>query len=551
MKKRYKQLAELIKFSQPKTIIEVGVNMGNSAEFMCREALRYRKEVNYIGYDLFEDATQESNASENNGKPATSEEFVRKRLSKIKGLTFDLVRGNTKTTLHGTDTWADFVFIDGGHSVETIRGDYEAVKGSPLIVFDDYYTSGADTSKIGCNQIVEGLPHEILPQEDAAGSFLIKMAVVGYSSKWAAAFERIRKKDGIKEIAIWREGFNRKTEMIAAINSLEPLIDPSIALEQIRAQCKRLFFVLKADAIRSLDWWRSELEKRFQITEWFGDTNEIHGPTSEVCGTASPLFLVGEWNSKGVMAEDDRFEHTKINCLKVKKRLPPPPKDLRDTKAIIVCYGPSLNDTWPTLLSEMKFDGGDLFSVSGAHDYLARRDVVPKYHVECDPREHKVKNLTRMHQDTEYLIASCCHPNLVEHLLPYNLTLWHMCNGQESLRTIDELEPDQFMVHGGGNAGLRAIAVAYVMGYRQFTIYGMDCSYKDDKQWAGPHAGKLKDVIEVVCEGKKYKTSPVLVTYARHFLETMDNAPGAQFTIVGDGLLYAMLRAGQNKEKAA
>jgi hypothetical protein len=45
---------------------------------------------------------------------------------------------------------------------------------------------------------------------------------------------------------------------------------------------------------------------------------------------------------------------------------------------------------------------------------------------------------------------------LVDKLLPYDLTLWHMCNGEESFRTVDELEPDQFMVHGGGNAGLSA-----------------------------------------------------------------------------------------------
>jgi hypothetical protein len=50
------------------------------------------------------------------------------------------------------------------------------------------------------------------------------------------------------------------------------------------------------------------------------------------------------------------------------------------------------------------------------------------------------------------------------------------------------------------------------------------------QQWAGPHVGKKKDVIEVVCDGEKFLTSSVMVSYARHFLITVENAPGAQFT---------------------
>ena len=48
-----------------------------------------------------------------------------------------LVRGNTRETLKPIS--ADFVYIDGGHSIETIQGDYDALKSSPVIVFDDFY----------------------------------------------------------------------------------------------------------------------------------------------------------------------------------------------------------------------------------------------------------------------------------------------------------------------------------------------------------------------------------------------------------------------------
>ena len=63
---------------------------------------------------------------------------------------------------------ADFVFLDGGHSIGTIALDYAAVKNSKVVVLDDYYTDGVDISKYGCNSLVDtsSLPHEILPPKD-------------------------------------------------------------------------------------------------------------------------------------------------------------------------------------------------------------------------------------------------------------------------------------------------------------------------------------------------------------------------------------------------
>jgi hypothetical protein len=546
--KRYKQLDDVIRFLRPTTIVEVGTNKGATAERMCREALKHRDKVHYIGYDLFDDATADSDRREGNGKSHGTEADVAKRLSAIKGLTFELVKGNTRTTLHGTDVVADLAFIDGGHSVETILGDYEAVKGSNIIVFDDYYAEGADTSKVGCNRIIDGKPFELLPAKDNYNGLVIQFAVIGYNSAWVPAFERIRKSDGFKSIALWRDGFERRTDLICAVNSLESLPDPTDALESIRLNCRRFFFVLKAD-FRGLDWWRAELEKRFEIREWFGQVGEFNGPTTEVVGTAVPLSIIGELKGKGAVAEDVRFEQVKANIAAVSKRLAPPSEEPHGGTAILVCYGPSLSETWSDLAGHAKFIGGDMFSVSGAHDFLMRRNIVPKYHVEIDPRAHKAANLNRPNTETEYLIASCCHPGLVSKLIDANcnITLFHSANGEESLRTIDELEQDQFMVHGGGNAGLRAISVAYIMGYRHFVIYGMDCSFVGTQQWAGPHAGKLKETIEVVCDGEKFVTSAIMVSYARQFLSAMEYAVGAQFTLVGNGLLPAMIKA-HNKE---
>lgn len=178
---RYNQLVDLIALTKPRLIVEVGTHRGGRAMMMCQVALSYRNNVHYIGYDLFEDATEETNTMEMNGKGAGSITAAQQKLDLLKqhnpDFTYSLVKGNTRETLHGKNIMADFVFIDGGHSVETIRGDYEALKGSKYIVFDDFYVSGVDITKFGCNSVLANLPHQVLPAEDRFGDVSVKMAM--------------------------------------------------------------------------------------------------------------------------------------------------------------------------------------------------------------------------------------------------------------------------------------------------------------------------------------------------------------------------------------
>ena len=178
---RYDQLVDLIGMARPQFIVEVGTHRGTRAMVMCQVALAHRNDVRYLGFDLFESATPQTNAAEMNGKGSAERQTAAQKLQILKdnnpGFTFELVQGNTRDTLHGKNIMADFVFIDGGHSIETIRGDYEALKHSRYIVFDDYYMGGVDTSKFGCNAVLADVPHQVLPVEDVFGDARIRMAM--------------------------------------------------------------------------------------------------------------------------------------------------------------------------------------------------------------------------------------------------------------------------------------------------------------------------------------------------------------------------------------
>jgi predicted O-methyltransferase YrrM len=188
---RYAELLKYIRRIQPNTIIEVGTWNGERAMAMAKEALKHRPFVSYLGYSLFEEATPETDAEEFNVKTNYSLAEVKATLNEFAertpGFRFQLVRGNTRETLAKNPQIADFAFIDGGHSVETIDSDYEALKGCGFIVLDDYYTdykNVIDISKVGCNMLIDRLMREhkrvsiVPPRDKVRGGGFVQLAVV-------------------------------------------------------------------------------------------------------------------------------------------------------------------------------------------------------------------------------------------------------------------------------------------------------------------------------------------------------------------------------------
>lgn len=185
-KNRYEQLNNIIMFVKPKVVLEVGTFKGDRAIEMCKVMTNQGQNVHYIGFDVFEDGTPEFNKQEMNGKGNSVYQDVIAKLTQFQTLTegkftFELFRGKTCDTLAHMNLGAtDFVFIDGGHSVETIAGDYEALKDAKVIVFDDFYLDGVDTKKFGCNEIVNKIPHTLLPMaEKQPPGIVVAMALTG------------------------------------------------------------------------------------------------------------------------------------------------------------------------------------------------------------------------------------------------------------------------------------------------------------------------------------------------------------------------------------
>ena len=153
---RYNHLTEIIRRIKPQRILEIGTYKGKHARQMIEEALHYGS-VEYYGFDLFERPPLEEHASRKVPPPM---EKVQGKLEKT-GAKIFLYKGNTRATLGEAKLpLMDFIFIDGGHSVETVRSDWKHCEGlmheRTVAVFDDYWNSG----DAGCKQIIDDLPPE-------------------------------------------------------------------------------------------------------------------------------------------------------------------------------------------------------------------------------------------------------------------------------------------------------------------------------------------------------------------------------------------------------
>jgi hypothetical protein len=198
--RRYAELFRTIYKRRCRSLVEIGTWNGVHAEQMIRTAASHFDvaSVRYRGFDLFEDLTEEQLKLEFSKRPP-GYEAVLERLRRT-GADVGLIRGNTRETLpRSLDLLAaaDLVFIDGGHSIETITADWSAVQRAmgpgTVVIFDDYYPEPDPALHgLGCQSIVDALDRstyqvEVLPTTDSFpqtwGVLRVRMARVSLRAR--------------------------------------------------------------------------------------------------------------------------------------------------------------------------------------------------------------------------------------------------------------------------------------------------------------------------------------------------------------------------------
>lgn len=196
---RYGAVCDAIREIRAKALLEVGTWNGERAIAMADAALQSSDKASYVGFDLFEKMTADKSKAEFNAKTPTPESLVRGKLdafmAKHNGFSYSLWKGDTRETLPKYLAQAgqgriDLVWLDGGHSVETVASDWEncrkTMRPGGIILLDDYYSNVTPLflKQFGCNMLIERLMREkndveILPTKDpVVGGGLVQIVRV-------------------------------------------------------------------------------------------------------------------------------------------------------------------------------------------------------------------------------------------------------------------------------------------------------------------------------------------------------------------------------------
>lgn len=200
----------------------------------------------------------------------------------------------------------------------------------------------------------------------------------------------------------------------------------------------------------------------------------------------------------------------------------------------IVCSGPSLSETW----SELARHGGEIWALNAAFDWLCKRGVRPDYGVCLAPENPIVNYFREMRAGDKFLFASQTHPELIDRALERgaSVTLWHTKHPDEWMMP-ERKGPHIF---GGGTVGSRSFELAYVLGYRDVHVLGMDACLSQDGRIAVDtpmYEDRRKDLRTFIVNGRPFVAMPSHARQVEDFASVVRPLTGMTITFYGDGML--------------
>jgi hypothetical protein len=107
-------------------------------------------------------------------------------------------------------------------------------------------------------------------------------------------------------------------------------------------------------------------------------------------------------------------------------------------------------------------------------------------------------------------------------------------------------------VGGGTTSGLRAVNIGYLLGFRNFTLYGYDSCNRADgvKRFTGDKAGVSIDVFVGGPTGRKFNCNMAMAQQANEFQKLFDVMGDITVDARGPGLIAEIMRV-RNERKAA
>ena len=466
---RYRQLADLVREYAKDSIVEVGTWNGGRAIEMSLAAFEKSDKVHYTGFDLFEEATEELDKVELNSKAHNTLEAVTKRLTefavkmaeKDKTFTFELFKGDSKDTLN----------------------------------------KAKDNLKDVSFAYIDGGHSEETVQSDY--SYLKHAPIV--------VFDDFFSKD--------KDGNILGDEYLGTNRLVESLKDKRITVLPSQDRVKggghtHLAVLLNDDSL-----------------------NDIPAELRRVPIVVQPRDSVPKDNIVDNINRNveliDRWDMIR-NC------------HVHDEHAIIVSGGSSTD--FKEVKKLQKKTNGRIVCVKHSYPKLLKAGIKPWACVILDPRPiegestHGIVRSTlfdRVDPSTMFFIASMTDPSVTELLKSktdevygwhaYSQAVAHTVKNQEgqSLEINERLNipANTTFVNGGTCAAMRAIGMMHIFGFRNFHLFGFDCSFSDETEIDLEEKledGRMK-YMKVETNGSEFWTTGELLAMAQDCEKLFDN----------------------------
>lgn len=208
-----------------------------------------------------------------------------------------------------------------------------------------------------------------------------------------------------------------------------------------------------------------------------------------------------------------------------------------DGTFVVVGSGPSLAHFADEIREERR-KGRPICAIKGAHDWLCEQGIKPDLFFSIDPRDRR-NNVMRESPGTVYLLSSRCSPLMFEHLKDRQILVVHAGSSDEEKEYFKN--KNVFLLGGCTTSGLRAINLAYSIGFRNVVLYGMDsCNAPDGvtKRIDGSLTGQTTDVI---VGARKFICNLPMAKQAEDFQMIYSFLPGIHVVSHGDGLITAII----------
>jgi uncharacterized Rossmann fold enzyme len=192
--------------------------------------------------------------------------------------------------------------------------------------------------------------------------------------------------------------------------------------------------------------------------------------------------------------------------------------------------------------------GHIIMAIKGAHDWLIENGIKPTFAVACDPQESRHDVFKKLDKDVVYLCASQMHPATWDYMRGYRVFVWH-CQIDAEQPAMDGWQGVP-LVPGGSTTGMRAIPLAFVLGFRNFELYGYDSTLSVDGaiRTDGAPMREGDTAIDVWVGERQFRTTYELYPQIQALMPTLQNLcaiDAIKVNAYGDGLFQAVLRDGK------